>query len=216
MKKITFLAIAVMVAITAIARDRLYISRVEISAGQTIDVPIMLANDTTYCALQTDLYLPHGLYVATDDDEYVINLTSRASSHTISTNKISDGIIRIFIPSYPASAFTGNSGAVAVMKIKASNTFTDTQPIGLCNSVAIEMDGTKHNLVNCWTTAGAKNPCDVNGDNAVTAADISCVVNVLAGIETAETYQGRADVNGDNAVTAADISGVVNYLAGLE
>lgn len=57
---------------------------------------------------------------------------------------------------------------------------------------------------------------DVNGDNAVTAADISCIVNVLAGLEAAETYQGRADVNRDNAVTAADISSVVNILAGLE
>lgn len=57
---------------------------------------------------------------------------------------------------------------------------------------------------------------DVNGDNAVTATDISCIVNVLAGLEAAETYQGRADVNRDNAVTAADISSVVNILAGLE
>ena len=58
---------------------------------------------------------------------------------------------------------------------------------------------------------------DVNGDNAVTAADISCIVNVLAGLEDASIYEGRADVTGDGgAVTAADIAAIVNILAGLD
>jgi hypothetical protein len=57
---------------------------------------------------------------------------------------------------------------------------------------------------------------DVNGDGVVTAVDVSCIVNVLAGLESADVYQGRANVNGDSAgVTAADIAAVVNILAGL-
>ena len=58
---------------------------------------------------------------------------------------------------------------------------------------------------------------DVNGDGAVTATDIACVVNVLAGLEDASIYEGRADVTGDGgAVTAADIAAIVNILAGLD
>ena len=58
---------------------------------------------------------------------------------------------------------------------------------------------------------------DVNGDGEVGATDIACVVNVLAGLEDAEQYGGRADVTGDGgAVTAADIAAIVNILAGLE
>lgn len=57
---------------------------------------------------------------------------------------------------------------------------------------------------------------DVNGDGVVTAVDVSCIVNVLAGLESADVYQGRANVNGDSAgVTAADIAAVINILAGL-
>ena len=58
---------------------------------------------------------------------------------------------------------------------------------------------------------------DVNGDGEVGATDIACVVNVLAGLEDAAQYGGRADVTGDGgAVTAADIAAIVNILAGLE
>lgn len=58
---------------------------------------------------------------------------------------------------------------------------------------------------------------DVNGDGEVGATDIACVVNVLAGLEDASKYEGRADVTGDNgAVTAADVAAIVNILAGLE
>jgi hypothetical protein len=58
---------------------------------------------------------------------------------------------------------------------------------------------------------------DVNGDGEVGATDIACVVNVLAGLESAEQYGGRADVTGDGgAVTCDDIAAIVNFLAGLE
>ena len=58
-------------------------------------------------------------------------------------------------------------------------------------------------------------PCDVNGDGQVTATDIACIINVLAGLEPASTYDGRTDVNGDGETTATDISMIVNHLAGL-
>ena len=57
---------------------------------------------------------------------------------------------------------------------------------------------------------------DVNNDGVVNATDIGCIVNVISGTESAETYEGRADVNEDEVVNATDISGVVNIIAGLE
>jgi hypothetical protein len=65
-----------------------------------------------------------------------------------------------------------------------------------------------------YSSEGVKG--DVNGDTQVTATDIACVVNVIAGIDPAEKYEGRASVNGDADVTAADIAAVVNILAGLD
>ena len=58
---------------------------------------------------------------------------------------------------------------------------------------------------------------DVNGDGEVGATDIACLVNVLASLEDAAQYGGRADVTGDGgAVTGSDIAAIVNILAGLE
>ena len=56
---------------------------------------------------------------------------------------------------------------------------------------------------------------DVNGDGEVGAADLAVVVNILAGIDNAANYDGRADVNKDGEVSAVDIASIVNILAGL-
>ena len=58
-------------------------------------------------------------------------------------------------------------------------------------------------------------PGDVNKDGYVTAVDLSIVVNILAGLDNAANYNGRADVNKDGNITAADISMIVNIIAGV-
>ena len=58
-------------------------------------------------------------------------------------------------------------------------------------------------------------PGDVNADGFVNAGDISCVVNMIAGLLPADTYDGRDDVNGDGLVNASDISTLVNIIAGI-
>lgn len=55
---------------------------------------------------------------------------------------------------------------------------------------------------------------DVNGDGEVTSADISIIVNRLAGLDFFD-YANREDVNGDGEITASDIAEVVNILADL-
>ena len=51
---------------------------------------------------------------------------------------------------------------------------------------------------------------DVNGDGAVNVADISAIIDVMAG-QAASTM---ADVNEDNSVNVADISSVIDIMAG--
>lgn len=52
-------------------------------------------------------------------------------------------------------------------------------------------------------------PGDVNGDNQVTIADVSALIDILLG-NAAETP--GADVNGDNQVTIADVSALIDFL----
>jgi len=51
---------------------------------------------------------------------------------------------------------------------------------------------------------------DVNGDGAVNVADISAIIDVMAGLTTST----MADVNGDDNVNVADISSVIDIMAG--
>ena len=50
---------------------------------------------------------------------------------------------------------------------------------------------------------------DVNGDNAVTIADVTALIDLLLGGGTPPI---AADVNGDNAVTIADVTVLIDYL----
>ena len=51
---------------------------------------------------------------------------------------------------------------------------------------------------------------DVNGDGSVNVADISAIIDHMAGTASYE----KADVNGDEAVNVADISAVISLMAG--
>ena len=53
-------------------------------------------------------------------------------------------------------------------------------------------------------------PCDVNRDGAVTAADITALYNYLLNNEM--TYYNSCDVNGDGNITSSDVTAVYNYL----
>lgn len=55
-------------------------------------------------------------------------------------------------------------------------------------------------------------PADVNGDGSIDVADISMVIDIMAGkVETTSDNQG--DVNGDGIVDVADISSIISAMA---
>jgi hypothetical protein len=54
---------------------------------------------------------------------------------------------------------------------------------------------------------------DVNADGEVDVADISAVINIMAGYGTGVASE-RADVNGDGEADVADISAIINIMAG--
>ena len=56
-------------------------------------------------------------------------------------------------------------------------------------------------------------PGDVNDDSVVDVADISTVINVMAGTLEVNWMSKAADVNGDGVVDVADISAVISIMA---
>ena len=216
MKRIFFaMAIAVM-AISVSARDRLYITDFSIAPGESKTISVLLANDTTYCALQTDIILPAGLTIDLDDGDYIIDLTSRkAPDHVVSTNMLADGSIRVFVSSQNSRPFNGNSGAILTIDVTAASSFEKGNII-LTNSVLVEESGARHlfadeiTKVNGGTSVSI--PGDVNGDGNVTAADVTALYDYLLNGDTSHIVNG--DQSGDGNITAADVTAVYNHLLG--
>ena len=55
---------------------------------------------------------------------------------------------------------------------------------------------------------------DVNGDGTVDVSDVNIVLNIMLGLEQADTYNGRADLNGDGEIDLADVNMVINKMLG--
>lgn len=203
----------ILVAFTAAGRDRLYIEDFHIAAGETLQVPVLLVNDTAYSGLQTDLYLPAGLSLDMEYDEYIINLTSRKdNSHTVASRLMEDGAIRIYISSVSAKEFKGNSGAIMTLSLTAANDFTGPAVIELKNSICAEAIGTRHVLDNEICRINHRIFGDVNGDREVNIADINVIIDIILGGNVDDQTRERADVNGDGEINIADINVVIDII----
>lgn len=210
---ISFAAI-VIVAFSSAGRDRLYIEDFYIAAGETLQVPVILQNDTAYCGLQTDLYLPEGLSLDMEYDEYIIDLTSRKhSSHTVASRLMSDGAIRIYISSISAKEFSGNDGAIMTMSITAASNFSGQAIIELKNSICAEAIGTRHVLDDevCHVNPGSAPTLrgDVDGDGKVNINDVTELINKLL---RGETSNINGDVDEDGKININDVTTLINYL----
>lgn len=117
-------------AMNAQAANELSIDDFSVQAGDTITVPVLLDNpDTDFAAFQFDLYMPSGLNVADGG----FKLSERASSsHQLITNVNGDHIT-VMAFSFPATNFTGQSGAVLTIDVVAAADFEGQAVINVKN-----------------------------------------------------------------------------------
>ena len=210
-------AFAILVVLSATGRDRLYIEDFNIAAGETLQVPVILLNDTAYCGFQTDLYLPEGLSLDMEYDEYIIDLTSRkTSTHTVASRLLGDGAIRIYVSSISAREFSGNSGPIMTMSITAAGDFSGQAVIELKNSVCAEAIGTRHVLDDevCTVNRGGSLTLtgDVDADGNVTIADATELINYLLKGDVVAINTFNADTDKDGRVNIDDVTTLINYL----
>lgn len=134
-------------AMTATAQDRLYINDFELAGGETKTIEIQLDNTTVFTALQADIFLPEGLSIEQEDGDYLFDLTDRkARNHTISSQLLSSGAIRILIASQTLKEFSGNSGALVTFNIIADANATGTKKISMNNIIASTADRVEYRL----------------------------------------------------------------------
>lgn len=203
------IALVVLAVFSLSAKDRLFILNFHIQPGETLLVPVLLSNDKPYSGLQTDLYLPAGLTLDMNDGDgqHVIDLTERRDkSHTVASNLLASGAIRIYVTSASARDFSGNSGAVFTLSLTAASDFVGPAVIELKNTVCAEAIGTRHELDDEVCQVNPVLLGDVNGDGEVNVADINVVTDIVLGGSVDNQTRMRADVNGDGEINVADIN----------
>lgn len=214
MKNNIITSILGIVALLANANDRLYIPDFNMAANETKQLALMLDNSTVYSAFQADIYLPFELTPEYDDGDVVMSLTSRKGDHSLSTNKLPSGAIRVFVTSMTSSTFSGNSGAIATFNVTAKGNFIGKYYITIKNVICVEEDGTKHLLEDSTCTINSDQSIhgDVNGDGYITAADITALYDFMLNNDSGKIVNG--DQNGDGDITAADVTAVYDVLLG--
>lgn len=133
------------VAIGAQHYNRFYIPDITIAVGQTVTAGLVLDNETTFTAFQTDMYLPEGLNV----DETSFRLTGRGvDGHTLSAKSSGDGRVRIVCMSAPGSEFSGKSGLLVEFDIIATEGVAENCMIELKNQIFSTISAKEYYLPN--------------------------------------------------------------------
>ena len=155
MKKLFHILTLMLVAgaLHAQAANELRIDDFSIQAGDTITVPVLLDNpDTYFAAFQFDLYMPAGLSVA----EGGFKLGERASSsHQLMTNVNGDHTT-VMAFSFPATNFTGQSGAVLTIDVVAAPGFEGQAVINVKNIALTTADAHEHSHPDIAVTVTAQ------------------------------------------------------------
>lgn len=172
--KACLIALAVL-PLTAAAQSqtKLTVDDFTINANETQTLTVNLENpDMTVTLVQFDLELPEGLSIPKDEDEeYLIDMTSRASKkHTLDYN---DKNGRVLLSSSSNKTLSGTSGAIITIDITAAATF-ETGTITLKNIEIVSPDNT------------AANPVFSKPDDVV----ITIETSGITGVTMSNEYQG--------------------------
>ena len=140
MKKNFTLMMAMLFAFasSAFADDKVYFADFEIEPGEELEVEILLDNpDAEYRDLQFDLYLPEGITVVEEDEEFLVDKGSRCTKkHTIGFS-YTEGHYVCMLYSTAKNPLTGNSGDILTITLKADENITPGKKTGYFRNVSL-------------------------------------------------------------------------------
>lgn len=140
MKKNFTLMMAMLFAFasSAFADDKVYFADFEIEPGEELEVEILLDNpDAEYRDLQFDLYLPEGITVVEEDEEFLVDKGSRCTKkHTIGFS-YTEGHYVCMLYSTAKNPLTGNSGDILTITLKADENITPGTKTGYFRNVSL-------------------------------------------------------------------------------
>lgn len=187
--------------------------------GDIVTVALSLANKQEIGGFQTDFTVPDGFTVALNSKgKYDITLNAdRCVDHVVTTNKLSDGSIRVLAYSPSAEPFIGESGLICYIKLVADEDVKEGDHQLIFREILISESNGKGHRCDDLTSVLSTMPVilgDVNNDHKVNVQDVLLTANVSVGKDVDGFIFRAADVNKDGIINVSDVLLVANIAVG--
>lgn len=187
--------------------------------GDIVTVALSLANKQEIGGFQTDFTVPEGFTVALNSKgKYDITLNAdRCVDHVVTTNKLSDGSIRVLAYSPSAEPFIGESGEICYIKLVADEDVKEGDHQLIFREILISESNGKGHRCDDLTSVLSTMPVilgDVNNDHKVNVQDVLLTANVSVGKDVDGFVFRAADVNKDGIINVSDVVLVANIAVG--
>ena len=196
----------------------IYIAPLKAKPGDELTISVNMKNAVPMEGFSFDLSLPEGISFVTDEDGFPeadlsTQRTTKRKTSTFEAAIQPNGNLRVFAASTNGSAFSGNDGEVALVKVKVDeNMMSGTYPLILTEISLSDSDAVSYDTEYVKTSIKilSELTCDVNQDGSVDISDVVAVINTMAGDNK---FRATADVNGDSSINISDVVAIINYMA---
>lgn len=213
----TNLSDSAIVTVYAPVNDTIVLKDTTTLKNKTIMYPVYLNNEDPICSFQFDVYLPDGMDIATNSKgKYDIQFAGRQEdTHSITSNKISTGAVRVIAFSIANDNFSGKSGALINIPITIGDVTKGDYNISIGNIVLADASEKEYY---CQDANGVIHVNDVimgdaNSDGKVSLADVNSTVNYIAEKPSGSFCFAAADMNNNGIINVSDVNAIVNVLA---
>ena len=183
--------------------------------GESITIPVRMTNNQTFMAFQTDVYLPTGFNLATnEDDEFIITMSDRLTSdHVIMTSRTGDGAIRVICYTPNSMPISDNEGDLFYITVKVPEDAAGDYAVNLRNSLLTTTSYQELTIPDAGAVLMVNTfiPGDANDSRTVTVSDIVVTAQYILQRDPQPFVFEAADMNGDGNVTVTDIM-LIAYL----
>ena len=183
--------------------------------GEEKQLAVRMDNESSITALQCDIYLPEGVSIATEDGDYLIDLVParKATNHTVSTNDLPNGAIRLFITSATSKPFKGNSGDVFILNLVVDGDAESGEySLDLRNIILSDTEAHPYYVpdLNVPVTIMDYIKGDVNIDGTVNVSDYVATANYILELDPHPFLFVAADIDENLTINVSDLVGVAN------
>ncbi len=208
-----------------------HIDMVTTKAGDEVELSVILNADQPVTGFQFDLYLPDGIEVTTDEDDYedIYLSTTRTNGrkHSFTSQQQPDGSWRVLCYSNNNNTLEGNEGEVCTINVKIDDNLAEgSYPIIFKNVVTSYLNG-EGNIEQSLRDALKTyiNLCpepepyfkaigngDATGDGVVNVTDITSIVSYILGNNPTTFKFWQADAYQDETINVTDIAVIVDII----